>query len=53
MSKKISIDLEDAIYALGLFACLILFWGEPDLMDRIIYGELDRECIVKEHKEGE
>jgi len=40
----IKIDLEEVVLALGIVACIILFAGEPDLSDRIIYGELPLEC---------
>lgn len=34
---KITINLEDACWAIGIIALLILFSGTPDLMDAVIY----------------
>jgi hypothetical protein len=27
---------EEAAFTIGIFACIILFWGEPDLMSALI-----------------
>jgi hypothetical protein len=35
--KTFSIDLSDAILAVGIIIFIIIFSGDPDLMDAIIY----------------
>jgi hypothetical protein len=40
MSDKnvdVKIDLSGAMFVLGVFVLIILFWGKPDLHDAIIY----------------
>ena len=36
---------ESAVWALGICAMLILFWGEPDIHDALLW-ELTSECPV-------
>lgn len=42
--RDIEIDLDSLMFWLIIGAALILFSGDPDLHDRMIYGELTYEC---------
>lgn len=39
--KNVNIDLSRAMLVIGIILCIILFAGEPDLMDAILYKLTD------------
>jgi len=35
-------NLDDVVFIFGIFLCILLFAGEPDLMDAIIYALMEK-----------
>ena len=39
--NKISVDSSGGMFVLGVFLLIIMFWGEPDLHDALIYSLME------------
>jgi hypothetical protein len=43
--SAVKIDFAGGMLFLGIFALIILFWGEPDIHDAIIYRLMGPEAV--------
>jgi hypothetical protein len=46
--NSLKIDLSGAVFVAGVFVCIILFAGSPDLMDAILYRLTDGRIALPE-----
>lgn len=42
---SIKVDFSGGMFVLGVFLLIILFWGEPDLHDAILYRLMGPDAI--------